>query len=126
MFFPVLFAEADARQQKRQSQPSRKSKENTDTVDTRSDDERRYLYDYSTRRGEDELEVYDGLTWPDVVEYNKVHRPWLFPKFIPVPGLPDRYKYEPVHIWSLLDHIGSAYHRPDAIVALKLIKDEMR
>jgi hypothetical protein len=120
-FFPVHFAEAHPPEQKRQPQPPTKSEEKITTADTRTDDERRYLYDYAPRRGEEHLEVYDGLTWADIVEYNKIHRPWLFPAFTPIPGMPDRYKDEPVHIWTLLDHIGSEYHRKNAIVALKLI-----
>jgi hypothetical protein len=121
MFFPVVFVVQAPAPPKQQPQPSRKSEEKTATVDTRSDDERRFLYDYATRRGEEHLEVYDGLTYADIVAYNRVHRPWLFPKFVPIPGMPDRYKDEPVHIWTLLDHIGSDYHRKNAIVALKLI-----
>lgn len=123
-FFPVHFPAADPPQQKRQPQPSRKSKGKSEAVDMRTDDERRFLYDYATRRGEEHLEVYDGLTYADIVEYNKIHRPWLFPKFVPIPGMPKRYSREPVHIWTLLDHIGSDYHRRGAIIALKLITDK--
>jgi hypothetical protein len=121
MFFPVLIVAPDPALSKQRPKPSRKSEEKSETVDTRTNDERRFLYDYAPRHGEEHLEVYDGLTWNDIVAYNKVHRPWLFPKFVPIPGMPDRYKDEPVHIWTLLDHISSDYHRKNAIVALKLI-----
>ncbi|MCB2403558.1 hypothetical protein [Rhizobium ruizarguesonis] len=124
VFFPVPFATPDPALPKQQPKPSRKSEEKTETADTRSDDERRYLYDYSTRRGEEHLEVYDGLTYADIVEYNKVHRPWLFPTFAPIPGMPERYANEQVHIWTLLDHIASEYHRKNAIAALKLIVNQ--
>jgi len=123
MFFPVHFAEADPPRQKRQSQRSRKSDEETATPDTRSDDERRYLYDYSPRHGEEELEVYDGLTWNDIVAYNRVHRPWLFPAFTPIPGMPPRYATEQVHVWTLLFEMQYPHIRPDAIAALKLVVD---
>lgn len=120
-FFPIHFADADLPVQKRQSKPPRKSEEQSEAADTRTDDERRYLYDYATRHGEEHLEVYDGLTYADIVAYNRVHRPWLFPKFVPIPGMPSRYADEPVHIWTLLNHIGSEYHRKNAITALKLV-----
>ncbi|CDZ73253.1 Hypothetical protein NGAL_HAMBI2610_48830 [Neorhizobium galegae bv. orientalis] len=122
--FPVhCVAPYPARPKQKSSRP-RNSEKSTESADTRTDDERRYLYDYAPRRGEEHLEICDGLTWNDIVAHNRVHRPWLFPKFEPVPGMPTRYADAPVHVWTLLDHIGSAYHRPDAIVALKLITDE--
>ncbi|ARQ11020.1 hypothetical protein NXC12_CH03027 [Rhizobium etli] len=120
-FFPVVFAEPDPAYQKRQPQPTKKSEKNVAADDPRTDDERRYLYDYAPRRGEEHLEVYDGLTYSDIIAKNKIYRPWLFPKFEPIPGMPERYADGPVHIWTLLDHLGSDYHRPEAITALKLI-----
>ncbi len=123
MFFPVLIVAPDPALPKQQPKPSRKSEEKSETADTRSDDERRYLYDYACRHGEEEVEVYDGLTWNDIVAYNKVHRPHLFPRFVPIPGTPDRYKDEPVHIWTLLFEMQYPHARRDAIAALKLIVD---
>lgn len=123
MFFPVHFAQAVPPEQKRQPKPSRKSEEKAETVDTRTDDERRFLYDYATRRGEEHLEVYDGLTYADIVEYNKIHRPWLFPVFKPIPGMPKRYADEPTHVWTLLFEMQYPHARDEAIAALKLIVD---
>jgi hypothetical protein len=122
-FFPAHFAAGDKPEQKRQPKPSRKSEEKAEIVDTRTDDERRYLYDYATRRGEEHLEVYDGLTYADIVAYNKIHRPWLFPAFKPTPGMPKRYSSEPVHVWTLLFEMQYPHCRPDAIAALKLVVD---
>jgi hypothetical protein len=122
-FFPVHFVAADPPEQKRQPKPPRKSDEKSETVDTRTDDERRYLYDYATRRGEEHLEVYDGLTYADIVAYNRVHRPWLFPKFVPIPGMPKRYADEPAHVWTLLFEMQYPHARDEAIAALKLIVD---
>ncbi|MBB2823276.1 UNVERIFIED_ORG: hypothetical protein GGD59_006582 [Rhizobium esperanzae] len=119
-FFPVVFAEPDPTHQKREPQPTNKSEKRIAADNPRTDDERRYLYDYAPRRGEEHLEVYDGLTYADIIANNKIHRPWLFPKFEPIPGMPERYADGPVHIWTLLDHLGSDYHRPEAITALKL------
>ncbi|RKD55746.1 hypothetical protein [Rhizobium sp. WW_1] len=123
MFFPVHFAEADPPQQKRQLKPSRNSEERSETVDTRTDDERRFLYDYAPRYGEESQEVYDGLTWNDIVAYNKIHRPHLFPRFVPIPGMPARYSSEPVHVWTLLFEMQYPHARRDAIAALKFIVD---
>ncbi|MBN9981861.1 hypothetical protein [Rhizobium laguerreae] len=92
-------------------------------VETLSDYDRHYLYDHRPRRGEEHLEVYDGLTWNDIIAYNRIHRPHLFPAFRPIPGMPKRYADEPVNVWTLFDHMSSDYHRPDAIKALKLIVD---
>jgi len=103
--------------------PARKSEKKLPDADTRNDDERRYLYDYAPRHGEESQEIYDGLTWNDIIAYNQIHRPWLFPKFEPISGMPKRYADEPVHIWTLFDHLDSDYHRPEAIKALKLIVD---
>lgn len=122
-FFAVNFVEAAPPEQKRQPKPSRKSEEKAETVDTRTDDERRFLYDYATRRGEEHLEVYDGLTYADIVEYNKIHRPWLFPVFKPIPGMPKRYADGPAHVWTLLFEMQYPHARDDAIAALKLIVD---
>lgn len=123
LFFPVHFAAMDTHEQKRQPKPPRKSEEKSETADTRSDDERRFLYDYATRHGEEHLEVYDGLTHADIVKYNKIHRPWLFPKFEPVPGMPKRYASEPAHVWTLLYEMQHPHARGDAIAALKLTVD---
>ncbi|MBB3408520.1 hypothetical protein FHT87_002423 [Rhizobium sp. BK316] len=125
-FFPLVLAEPDPPQQKRQPQPPRKSpkKDGFDQrQDQRTEYDRLYLSDCSTRYGEEHLEVYDGLTWGDIIKYNREHRPWLFPAFTPIPGMPDQYKDEPVHIWTLFDHLASDYHRPAAIEALKLVVD---
>ncbi|MDP9875259.1 hypothetical protein [Agrobacterium tumefaciens] len=65
----------------------------------------------------------DGLTYADIIALNKIHRPHLFQQPAPIPGMPNRYK-KAVHIWTLLDHLGSDYHRRDAIKALKLLVDE--
>ena len=43
-----------------------------DAVETRTDDERRYLFDYAPRRGEENAEVMDGLTWTDIVALNRI------------------------------------------------------
>ncbi|MDR6820240.1 hypothetical protein J2X76_005437 [Neorhizobium sp. 2083] len=125
-FFPVAFAEADPPQQKRQPKPPRKSQKKDEfdnRDDPRSEDDRRYLSDYSPRYGEESQEVYDGLTWNDIIAYNKVHRPWLFPASVPVPGTPKRYIDEPLHVWTLLDHLKHDFLRKDAITALKLLVD---
>ncbi|MND52877.1 hypothetical protein D3C80_439020 [compost metagenome] len=125
-FFFARIPAADLPQQKRQSKPSGKSQKKDEFDkhdDPRSDDERRYLSDYSTRFGEESQQVYDGLTYNDIVALNKIHRPWLFPVFKPVPGMPRRYADEPVHVWTLFYHMTSDYHRPDAIKALKVIAD---
>ncbi|MDP9628729.1 UNVERIFIED_ORG: hypothetical protein J2W85_000777 [Ensifer adhaerens] len=82
------------------------------------------FFDYSTRPGEEHLHVFDGLTHADIDELNRIHRPHLFSTPAPVPGMPERYAHEPVHIWTLLDHLGSDYHRADAVTALKLLIDE--
>ncbi|MGR9058966.1 hypothetical protein ACU8NH_24210 [Rhizobium leguminosarum] len=100
--------------------PARKSEKKA-AVETLSDYDRHSLYDHRPRRGEEHLEVYDGLTWNDIIANNRIHRPHLFPAFRPIPGMPKRYADQPVNIWTLFDHIDSAYHRPDAIKALKLI-----
>jgi len=99
--------------------PARKSQKKA-AVETLSDYDRHYLFDHRPRRGEEHLEVYDGLTYSDIA----AHRPRLSLKFQPIPGMPDRYRDEPVHIWTLLDHLGSDYHRRDAIKALKLLVDK--
>lgn len=101
----------------------RKSEKKITTVDMRSDDERRYLFDYAPRHGEESQEVYDGLTYADIVAYNRIHRPHLFPKLTPIPGTPARYANEPLHIWTLLDHLQYDFLRPDAISAIKLLVD---
>jgi hypothetical protein len=107
----------------RQMSRQRKSqKEKAANEDMRTDDERRYLYDYAPRRGEESAEVMDGLTWTDIVALNRIYRPHLF-RTAPIPGMPDRYKDKPPHVWTLLDHIGSDYHRKDALAALKLLVD---
>ncbi len=123
-FSPVILADEDPRQQKPQpprSRKSRKKEEFDKRDDPRSEDDRRYLSDYSPRYGEESQEVYDGLTWNDVIAYNKIHRPWLFPAFAPVPGTPQRYIDEPLHVWALLDHLKHDFLRKDAITALKLL-----
>ncbi|CDZ46980.1 hypothetical protein [Neorhizobium galegae] len=104
--------------------PPRKSKKKIAAVETRTDYERHYLFDHAPRRGEERHEVMDGLTYADIIALNKIHRPHLFQRPAPIPGMPDRYKGEAVHIWTLLDHLGSDYHRADAIKALKLLVDE--
>lgn len=125
--FPVVhFARLDTARQKQQPKPPRKSRKK-DSFDKREDPrdeyDRRHLSDYSPRYGEENREVYDGLTHEDIVAYNRIHRPWLFPAFKPTPGMPKRYMYEPAHVWTLLSHMTSDYHRADAIRALKLIVD---
>lgn len=125
-FFSVRFAEADSPGQKRQPQPLRKSRkkdEFEDRDDPRDEYDRRYHSDYSCRCGEESREVYDGLTHEDIVAYNRIHRPWLFPQFQPVPGMPKRYCSEQVHIWTLLYEMQYPHCRQDAITALKLIVD---
>jgi hypothetical protein len=126
MFFPVHFAAADPPQQKRPPKAPRKSQKK-DEFDNRDDPldeyDRRYLSDYSTRYGEENQEVYDGLTHEDIVAYNRVHRPWLFPVFKPVPGMPKRYADEPAHVWTLLFEMQYPHARDEAIAALKLIVD---
>jgi hypothetical protein len=97
--------------------------ENKAAVETLSDYDRHYLYDHRPRRGEEHLEVYDGLTWSDIIALNRIHRPHLFPAFKPIPGMPERYRDEPINVLTLFDHMDSYYHRPDAIKALKLIVD---
>lgn len=109
--------------------PARKSAKSNDLAaedDPRTDYERLYMSDYSTRFGEEHLQVMDGLTWADIVALNRIHRPWLFPKFEPVPGMPTRYTSPEMkpHIWTLLDHLKSDYHRSDAFLALKLVVDK--
>lgn len=125
-FFAARFAETDTPRQKRQPQPLRKSRKK-DEFDNRDDPrdeyDRRYLSDYSNRYGEENQEVYDGLTHNDIVAYNRVHRPWLFPKFEPVPGMPRRYANEPAHVWTLLFEMQYPHIRDEAIAALKLIVD---
>jgi hypothetical protein len=123
LVFPVHFAAPYPALPKQQSSRPRKSEEKSETADTSTDDERRYLYDYATRRGEEHLEVYDGLTYADIVAYNRVHRPWLFPKFVPIPGMPKRYADEPAHVWTLLFEMQYPHARDEAIAALKLIVD---
>lgn len=123
-FAPVVFADEDTQPRKRE--PLRPGKtprkdEFDKRDDPRSEDDRRYLSDYSPRYGEESQEVYDGLTWNDIIAYNKVHRPWLFPAFVSVPGTPKRYIDEPLHVWTLLDHLKHDFLRRDAITALKLI-----
>ncbi|MEZ2224542.1 hypothetical protein [Rhizobium sp. RCC_161_2] len=123
-FSPVILADEDARQQKRQPPRPRKSRKKDELDkrdDPRSEDDRRYMSDYSPRYGEESQEVYDGLTWSDIIAHNKVHRPWLFPVFKPLPGTPQRYIDEQLHIWTLLDHLKHDFLRKDAISALKLI-----
>jgi hypothetical protein len=104
--------------------PTTMSKRKVKTTDVRSDDDRRFLFDYAPRHGEEAQEVFDGLTWSDIVALNRKHRPHLFPEFKPNERMPDRYKDAPVHVWTLLDHIGSDYHRKDAVTALKLLVDK--
>lgn len=121
MFFPspdLPLSPAPEKAKKRKSE-----KNFTNAEETRTDDERRFLFDYAPRRGEENAEVMDGLTWTDIVALNRIHCPYLF-KTAPIPGMPDRYKDNPPHVWSLLDHIGSDYHREDAITALKLLVDK--
>lgn len=91
--------------------------------DPRTDYERLYISDCSTRYGEEHQEVMDGLTYHDIVALQRINRPWLFPKFKPIPGMPDRYKDEPVGIWTLLDHLQYDFLRSDAVKALKLLVD---
>lgn len=79
------------------------------------------FFDYSTRPGEHHLHVVDGLTYEDILELNRIHRPHLFKTPAPIPGMPARYADARPHVWSLLDHLSSAYHRKDAITALKLL-----
>jgi hypothetical protein len=125
-FFDARSVAADPPQQKRQPNPPRKSQKK-DEFDNRDDPrneyERRYLSDYSPRYGEGNEEVYDGLTYNDIIAYNRIHRPWLFPRFEPVLGMPKRYADEPVHVWTLLFEMQYPHIRPDAIAALKLIVD---
>ena len=101
----------------------RKSEEKIPDLELCDDYDRHYLFDHRPRRGEEHLEVYDGLTYQDIVAANRIHRPHLSPKFIPVSGMPSRYAEEPVDVWELLDHIDSDYHREQALIALKLIVD---
>lgn len=122
-FSTFHFAPQYPTQQERQPQMPRKSEKKAHTADTISDYDRHYLYDHRPRRGEEHLEIYDGLTYADIAAYNREHRPWLFPAFKPISGMPDRYRDGPVHIWTLFDHFDSGYHRPAAIKALKLIVD---
>lgn len=125
-FFAAHFIAADPPQQKRQPKAPRKSQKK-DEFDNRDDPrdeyDRRFLSDYSTRFGEENQEVYDGLTHEDIVAYNRTHRPWLFPKFEPAPGMPKRYADEPAHAWTLLFEMQYPHARDDAIEALKLIVD---
>jgi hypothetical protein len=100
--------------------PARKSEKKA-PVEAVSDYDRHYLFDHRPRRGEEHLEVYDGLTYRDIDELNRIHRPHLFPKFTPIPGMPKQYADEPVNVLALFDHMSSDYHRSDAIKALKLI-----
>lgn len=126
LFTPVILPAEDPPQRKRQLSRPRKlcKKDELDKRDDpRTDDDRRYLSDYSPRYGEESQEVYDGLTWSDIIAYNKVHRPWLFPVFKPLPGTPQRYIDEQLHIWTLLDHLKHDFLRKDAITALKLLVD---
>lgn len=123
MFFPIFAVAPDRALPKPRPKASRKSDKKSETVDTRTDDERRFLYDYAPRHEEEHLEVYDGLTYADIVEYNRVHRPWLFPAFTPIPGMPKRYSDEPVHVWTLLYEMQHPHARRDAIAALKRIVD---
>ncbi|WP_421423334.1 hypothetical protein [Agrobacterium rosae] len=125
-FFNARFVAADPPEQKRQPKPPRKSRRN-DEFDNRDDPrdeyDRRYLSDYSTRYGDENQEVYDGLTYNDIIAYNRIHRPWLFTKLVPIPGMPKRYASEEVHVWTLLFEMQYPHARPDAIAALKLIVD---
>ncbi|WP_412064670.1 hypothetical protein [Rhizobium sp. SYY.PMSO] len=122
-FSPVDFAAQYPTQQKRQPELPRKSEKKAPSADTISDYDRHYLYDHRPRRGEEHLEVYDGLTYEDIAAYNREHRPRLSPKFLHIPGMPKRYSDEPVHIWTLLFEMQYPHARPDAITALKLIVD---
>ncbi|MBY3387616.1 hypothetical protein ACC772_20095 [Rhizobium ruizarguesonis] len=125
-FFDVQISLPHPTLQQRQPKPARKSAKNRDLGaedDPRSEYERLYLCDRSTRYGEEHLEVVDGLTWNDIVALNRQHRPHLSPKFTPIPGMPGRYIAEPVHVWTLLDHLHYEFLRKDAIAALKLIVD---
>ncbi|NTH43009.1 hypothetical protein G6K98_00025 [Agrobacterium rhizogenes] len=79
------------------------------------------FFDYSTRPGEHHLHVVDGLTYEDILELNRIHRPHLLKTPASIPGMPDRYKELPPHVWTLVEHLSSAYHRRDAITALKLV-----
>ncbi|MGO6921258.1 hypothetical protein ACCS39_27385 [Rhizobium ruizarguesonis] len=121
-FFTIKLTEQNLRQGNRKLQPSDAEKHNA-TTGMLSDDERRFLYDYAPRPGDEHLEVYDGLTHSDIVALNKIHRPWAISKFERIPGMPKRYADSAVHIWTLLDHLDSDYHRPQALEALKLIVD---
>lgn len=126
LFFPVYFAEADPPQKKSQPQHGRKYRKKEDfdrRDDPVSDYDRHYLFDHRPRYGEEEQEVYDGLTYNDIVALNRIHRPWLFPVFEPVPGMPKRYADEPVHVWTLLYEMQHPHARGDAFAALKLIVD---
>ncbi len=126
LFFPIHFAAMDTHEQKRQPQRPRKSQKKEDfdrRDDPVSDYDRHYLFDHRPRYGEEEQEVYDGLTYDDIVALNKVHRPWLLAKFEPIPGMPRRYAEEPAHVWTLLYEMQHPHARGDAIAALKLITD---
>lgn len=109
------------------AQPKRRRKRSDETGERPSfNHEEHICFDYSTRPEERHLHVMDGLTYEDIIDLDRTHRPYLFKTPAPIPGTPDRYSYKemPPHVWTLLDHLGSPYHRPDALTALRLVVNE--
>lgn len=73
--------------------------------------------DYAPRPGEDDLEVFDGLTAGDIAQIKREMQP---PK-LKVPFLPERYQYEVPHIWTLIDHLQLPFARHDAAIVIKMM-----